>query len=195
LSTFQAIETKVLAWHFLKEKGHLANGDKRKVEVGRTLKHKGELAMCKSGLHASVVALDALGYATGPWLCRVECGGTIERGDDKLVCTERKCLWMVDATSIMRPFARKCALDVIHLWDAPAVVRRYLETGDESICAAARDAACAAASAAASAAAMAAARAAAMDAAMAAAMDAVRKKQADDFEALCLALEPHMEER
>jgi hypothetical protein len=38
-------------------------------------------------------------------------------------------------------FARRCALDVAHLWDAPDVVRRFLETGDESLRYAAWDAA------------------------------------------------------
>ena len=47
----------------------------------------------------------------------------------------------IDARGIFYSFARQCALDVIHLWDAPDVVRRYLETGDESIRAAARAAA------------------------------------------------------
>jgi hypothetical protein len=164
----------VLAWHFLRDNGRLANGDRRKVVPGRTLKHKGELILCSSGLHASVRALDALKYAPGPWLQRVECGGEIIDNvpghTDKLVCGERKCLWIADATPILRPFARKCALDVIHLWDAPDVVRRYLETGDESI----------------SDATSAAAWAAAWDAAWAAA----RAKQSDNFEALCLSLEP-----
>ena len=36
-----------------------------------------------------------------------------------------------------REFARWCALQVIHLWDCPEIVRLYLETGDESIRAAA----------------------------------------------------------
>jgi hypothetical protein len=40
-----------------------------------------------------------------------------------------------------RLFTRQCALDVIDLWDAPAVVRQYLETGDESLRASAWDAA------------------------------------------------------
>jgi hypothetical protein len=43
-----------------------------------------------------------------------------------------------------REFARKCALDVIHLWNAPDIVIRYLETGDEEIREAAREAASAA---------------------------------------------------
>ena len=41
----------------------------------------------------------------------------------------------------IRRFACDCALDVIHLWDAPPIVKKYLETGDEKIRAAARDAA------------------------------------------------------
>ena len=72
----------------------------------------------------------------------------------------------------IRQFARDCALDVIHLWDAPSVVKEYLETGDEKLRDAARDAAWDAAWAAAMA-----ARAAAMaarDAALAAAWDAAR---------------------
>ena len=75
-----------------------------------------------------------------------------------------------DATEPLRSFARQCALDVIHLWDAPAVVRQYLETGDESL----RDAARYAARAAAWDAARDAAWDAARDAAWAAAWDAAR---------------------
>jgi hypothetical protein len=43
----------------------------------------------------------------------------------------------IEATSLLREFARKCALDVIHLWDAPAIVKEYLETGKEELRAAA----------------------------------------------------------
>lgn len=149
---------KVLAWHFLPSGGRLANGDRRKVRVGHTLRHKGQIVLCESGLHASVRAIDALRYAPGPWVCRVECSGEIVRGNDKLVCKQRKTLWMVDATDTLRSFARLCALDVIDKWDTPSIVRQYLEAGDESI----RDAAMEAARAAASPS----ARAAAMEAAM-----------------------------
>ena len=61
----------------------------------------------------------------------------------------------------IRRFACQCALDVIHLWNAPPIVKRYLKTGNEKLRAAAGDAAWAAAGAAAWAAARAAARAAA----------------------------------
>ena len=97
--------------------------------------------MCREGLHASKRIMDALKYAPGATFCRVECGGEIIHDTDKLVCTERTILWRVDATEILREFARRCALDVIHLWDAPDIVVRYLNTGDESL----RDAAPAAA--------------------------------------------------
>jgi len=40
-----------------------------------------------------------------------------------------------------RYFARWCALQVIHLWNCPDVVKQYLETGDEGLRDAARSAA------------------------------------------------------
>ena len=42
-------------------------------------------------------------------------------------------------------FTRWCALQVVHLWDCPDVVKRYLETGDEGLRDAARTTALAAA--------------------------------------------------
>ncbi len=39
----------------------------------------------------------------------------------------------IDCEEALGLFARQCALDVIHLWDAPGVVHQYLETGDESL--------------------------------------------------------------
>ena len=72
----------------------------------------------------------------------------------------------------IRRFACQCALDVIHLWDAPPIVKKYLETGDEKLRDAAWDAARAAAGDAAWDAAWAAAGDAAWDAAWAAARDA-----------------------
>ena len=92
--------------------------------------------------------------------------------------TGRTYVGVVEATVLLRQFARECALDVIHLWKAPEVVVQYLKTGDESLrdvaWAAARDAAWAAARDAARAAAGAAARDAAGDAAGAAAGAAAR---------------------
>lgn len=38
-----------------------------------------------------------------------------------------------DPSETLGRFARFCALDVIHLWEAPEVVLNYLRTGDESL--------------------------------------------------------------
>jgi HEAT repeat protein len=135
----------VIAYHFVAD----TLRDGRPVPAdGEWLVHDGDLVMCESGLHASLHPYDALQYAPGPILCMVQCED-VTNGDDKLVCRRRKIVRRIDATTLMRRFARESALSVIHLWDAPDVVRRYLETGDESLRAAARAAAMAAARAAA----------------------------------------------
>ena len=53
-------------------------------------------------------------------------------------------IWVVTKflpEQVNRRFACWCALEVVHLWDCPAIVMRYLETQDESIRDAAEDAA------------------------------------------------------
>jgi hypothetical protein len=140
---------------------------------------------CVSGLHASVHPFDAFEFAPGPLLHRVELRGELTpHGDpiDKWAGRERRIIASLDATDLLRAFARHCALDVLRLWRAPQSVRDYLEAGDEAKRDAAWNAASAAASVAAwdaawdaaSAAASAAARAAAWDAASAAASAAAR---------------------
>ena len=156
----------VMAYHFVGDR--LRDG--RPVPPdGEWLVHDGPLVLCQTGLHASRHPFDALTYAPGPILCRVEMAGTIIESDDKLVASRRRIVARVDATVLCRDFARACARDVLHLWDAPDVVRRYLDTGDDTI----RDAAWAAAWAASDAAwAARAARAAGWAAVRAAARDA-----------------------
>jgi hypothetical protein len=140
-----------LAWHFLEEdaKHRPILRDGSRLVVGKWYEHTSPLVMCESGYHASTLALDALQYAPGQWVSLVEVDGTIERGDDKLVCTRRRALWAYDATEQLRLFARNCALNVANLWEMPAIVREYLETGKEEIRGAAGAAARAAARAAA----------------------------------------------
>ena len=127
-------------WHFV---GDTLRDGRSVPADGEKLTHDGELVMCRSGLHASESIIDALQYAPGSTICRVEVSGEILTSTNKLVASERTILWRVEGHTLLRKFARQCALDVIHLWDAPDVVRQYLETGDESL----RDAARAAASA------------------------------------------------
>ena len=120
----------VKAWWL--SSGKLGYSDDRRVRVGSTHKVKGELRMCENGLHGSRNILDALGYGRGKYIYRTDHGGEIIQGDDKLCSSERTYLWRVESEQVLRKFARMCALDVIHLWDAPKVVVEYLKTGAES---------------------------------------------------------------
>ena len=130
------------AYHFVAE----TLRDGRAVPAdGEWLEHEGPMVMCESGLHASLHPFDALQYAPGATLCLVDVEGVVEEQGDKLVARRRRIVRRVDATALLREFARWCALQVIHLWDAPAVVREYLETGREDLRDAASDAARAAA--------------------------------------------------
>ena len=152
-------------WHFAPSSGLLRYGDSREVKPGVTFEVDGPPVLCRHGLHDSILPLDALSYAPGPFVSRTMLGGEVVCGDDKRVATQRTHLWCYDATEVLRRFARLCALDVLHLWDAPVIVVRYLRTGDESIRAAAWDAA------------LDAARAAAREAALADAWAVARVKQ------------------
>ena len=120
------------AWHF-STKPKLTHDDNRAIVAGETLTVDGKLSLCNHGLHASVNPLDAYRYNPGPFVSRVELGGDIIKGDDKLVSSLRTCLWIYDAVEILKHFGRLCALDVAPLWDAPDIVIRWLRTGDESI--------------------------------------------------------------
>ena len=115
-------------------------GDKLRNEepippIGEWLIFDGDPVPCEQGLQASPDAFDALQYAPGSMLHRVELGGlVIPHGNpaDKFAAQRRKIVATIDAAEIMRQFARRVALDVIPLWEAPAIVRAYLATGDES---------------------------------------------------------------
>ena len=143
-------------WHFCRVDKHgtprLGYGDNREVKVGETLAVHAKPVLCKKGLHASAKLWDALDYASGEKLslCRVALGGTVLHDDTKSVGNERTVVAMLDSDTtekLLRDWGRWCALQVVHLWDAPDVVRQYLETGDESLRAAAWAAAWAAAAA------------------------------------------------
>ena len=183
------------AWHFV---GNTLRDGSPIPADGVKLVYPHTPILCKRGLHASIDPFDALQYAPGENLCLVECGGVVLHQNDKLVCTERTIIARMDATHMLRYYARMQALSVVHLWDAPDSVLDYLMTGDEATRAAARaaawaaardaarDAAWAAASAAARAAAWAAARDAAWAAAWAAARDAARDAARADFQRLVI---------
>ena len=128
----------VLAYHFT-DGWQLRDG--QPLVVGSEYVFDGDPVMCARGYHASRHVFDALEYAPGATLSRVECREVTEERDDKLVCKRRTVIQTIDATELLRKFARMCALDVVHLWEAPDIVIRYLKTGDESLRDAARSAA------------------------------------------------------
>jgi hypothetical protein len=129
----------IKAWHFV---GKILRDGSPIPKDGVTLKYDGEIKLCKSGYHASVDPFDALQYALGETLCLVECGGKIIDGGDQIVCSERTIIARMDATEMLRYYARMQAISVIEFYpnDTDAVVFDYLMTGDELI----RDAAWAA---------------------------------------------------
>ncbi len=143
-------ESTIEGWHFTGQPGVLANTGET-FALGETLTIDGKIIPCERGFHASPTVRDALKYAPGPHLYRVTSSGTIlPHGNpvDKYVASERTATAYCDAAPLLRVFARSCALDVLHLWDAPPVVVAVLRTGAEKLRRAA-DAAAAAATAAA----------------------------------------------
>jgi hypothetical protein len=122
-----ATDQPVRAWHFLPADRLVRPGQCQTVEP--------PLELCHHGLHVSVRALDALQYAPGPVVCRVECSGEILHGDDRLCATRLRALWMNDATTVLHRFACDCAEDALkdakvedeRYWRAIQVKRLWLE--------------------------------------------------------------------
>ena len=98
-------------WHFAAAgpNGEPALRDGSPARAG-TVEVSGPLKLCVRGLHASACVIDALYYAPGPWLSRVELRGTVVMGDDKACATERVARGYVDVTNVLREFAVRCAV-------------------------------------------------------------------------------------
>ena len=130
--------------YYFSASNRLRYGDGRTIEQGITHTVDVTPRCCHAGLHASKNPLDALGYGYGSWCWYVSVSGQVHEQSDKFCGQRREYLWGFDAEDVLRAFARRCALDVIHLWEAPPAVVDYLKTGDESSQAAAGAAAWAA---------------------------------------------------
>jgi hypothetical protein len=108
-----------LGWHFIQNNGCLSGyiDDKgrkkphsgKKAVVGKTIKVRGKLSLCNHGLHASKRVLDALEYAPGAVVCRVQLSGKIIEGDDKACASERTVVAVADIGDILHEFACWCA--------------------------------------------------------------------------------------
>jgi hypothetical protein len=104
---------KVLAWHFT---DGMKLRDGTPLVVGKLYKHTGPLEMCAKGYHASEDILDALRYAQGWIISRVECSGKIIKGDDKMVCEQRKAIKSVDVKKIILAWSMRVATDAVKMW-------------------------------------------------------------------------------
>ena len=120
------------AWHFT---GDTLRDGSPLPRKGRWLTYSGEVRMCKSGLHASLEPFDALQYAPGARLHLVEVSDVADQQDDKVVARKRKIIASIDATELLRYFARMQALSCVDALQStpPDVVLDYLMTGDEAV--------------------------------------------------------------
>jgi hypothetical protein len=139
--TAVSAKTEKISAYWFASGSKLLHNDNRPIIVGKKHSLRGPIVICVHALHASRDPFDALCYAPGPYLYKVLVWGDVVEHADKLGSRNREYVAMRDATDMLRQFAREQALSVIHFWDAPNVVRKYLETGDEKLRAAAAAAA------------------------------------------------------
>ena len=137
---------KWIGWHFLSADRMTRFEPRVKVRKGSLLHETRRLVMCNVGLHASLRAIDALKYAPGPIVCRVELRGERIDDEEKSCASERKVIAIADATMTLHEFACWCAETALRRerkagrepdkrsWNAVRVKRRWLRgdaTDDE----------------------------------------------------------------
>src|SRR3990172_7302602 len=110
---------RLLAWHFT---DGMKLRDDQPLVAGLTYTHEGPLVMCKSGYHGSERILDALRYAPGSMLSRVELSGEWLRDSDKVVASRRRVLWVLDAERTLHEFG---------VWGAYGALLAEREAGRE----------------------------------------------------------------
>jgi len=121
-------DTPWLGWHFLSKDRRLRGGSREIVRAGRTLDFAGRPKLHVHGFHASRQVIDALIYAPGPIVERVELGGTIVTGTGVAVAQTRTTLWMADVTRILHEFTSDVVEDL--LINAQVNDRRSLDSID-----------------------------------------------------------------
>ena len=171
-------EKSVLAWYFAPANKRLNHGDGRLIRVGETHGVTGRPMLCEHGLHGSIRPLDALQYASSSTVFRVRLSGPLVKGDDKCAALKRTYIAELEAELVLGEFARKCASAVLHLWNAPNIVKQWLHTGDPGLRNAAWSAAWNAAESAAESAARSAASSAALSVAWRSAAESVARNAA-----------------
>jgi hypothetical protein len=109
----------MLGWHFLNNDRRLGYGDGRLVEAGQTYSCEGKLVLCSNGMHGSRKLIDALQFAPGNVLCRIDLQGEIIHDDNKSVARYRKVLWIKDIEHILHEFACREAEDALAIIKNP----------------------------------------------------------------------------
>ena len=148
----------MLAWYFARENNRLKFNDHRLITIGKMHTVKCAPILCCQGLHGSVQLLDALHYAPGPMLYRVDITRKLDIEGDKICGQRRKYLGVIDATEVVRRFTRNQALINIEKIKPHCAASQYelildwLKTGNPRLRVVAQTAAKAAATAARSAA-------------------------------------------
>ncbi|MHB1937090.1 MAG: DUF7666 domain-containing protein, partial [Acidobacteriaceae bacterium] len=126
------MSNRILAWHFLSDNG--LDRDGNEVEIGQTQSVEGPLTICEHGLHWSERLIDALQYAPGSVLCRVEGWGDMQRESDKGCSRHRKVLAKADVSAVLHEFACRVAEQALtdagvtdqRSWAAISTKRRWL---------------------------------------------------------------------
>lgn len=134
----------VTGWHILPDNRLLRDGRTADLlGAWQRMVGDGLPKPCKRGMHACRRLIDALQYAKGALVCRVEVRGDIVECGDKLAGRERRVLAYIDGTLILHRFAIWCAARGLkrrgvtdqRCWDALRVKGRWLrfEATDEEL--------------------------------------------------------------
>lgn len=97
--------------------------------VGDTARHHGPLVVARQGLHAGRHPYAALRLSRGDTLAVARLGGRIAERAGFLCASERTVLRTLDAGPLLADFARQCAQEVAHLWNAPVKEVAAWESG------------------------------------------------------------------
>ena len=121
---------RLFGWHFASST--LRDGSPL-PQIGHWERYSGPLKMCVSGLHVGITPWDALQYAPGDTLRLVEYAKVGEQQADKIVCARRRTIVQMDATEMLRYFARLRAISCIDRWqqEPSYEVIEYLFGNDE----------------------------------------------------------------
>jgi hypothetical protein len=109
------MEKKIKAWHFVADNRRMNHQPEMEITPGYIYSEHGPVKICKSGLHGSRKVIDALRYAPGSYLCRVDMWSEVKEDKDKLVARHRHVIAAKDVSSELRLWACWCVRQQWHL--------------------------------------------------------------------------------